>query len=96
MSSVTSRRSCADWSTRKASSKAATASCSKGTPGCSNVSRGKLSGQAFDALKDKPLGEDALEKVYGGKLPESHMANFFDCIGTARTRSRMSSRTTGR
>ena len=54
----------------------------EGDAGVFHVSRGKLSGQAFDALKDKPLAEDAMEKVYGGKLPESHMANFFDCIGT--------------
>ncbi|RLS56550.1 MAG: gfo/Idh/MocA family oxidoreductase [Planctomycetota bacterium] len=54
----------------------------EGTDGVFHVSRGKLSGQAFEALKDKPLGEDAMEKVYGGKLPESHMANFFECIGT--------------
>ncbi len=54
----------------------------EGTDGVFHVSRGKLSGQAFDALKDKPLPEDALSKVYGGKIPESHMANFFECIGT--------------
>ncbi len=54
----------------------------EGTDGVFHVSRGKLSGPAFDALKDKPLPEDALSKVYGGKIPESHMANFFECIGT--------------
>ncbi len=54
----------------------------EGTDGVFHVSRNKLSGPAHDALKDKPLAEDALDKVYGGKLPESHMANFFDCIGT--------------
>ena len=54
----------------------------EGAEGVFHVSRGKLSGQAWDAVKEKPLPEDALEKVYGGKIPESHMANFFECIGT--------------
>lgn len=54
----------------------------EGTNGVFHVSRSKLTGPAFDSLKDKPLSDGALEQVYGGKIPESHMANFFDCIGT--------------
>ncbi|MFO1005511.1 MAG: Gfo/Idh/MocA family oxidoreductase [Planctomycetaceae bacterium] len=54
----------------------------EGTEGVFHVSRSQLRGPAFDALMDKPLPEGALEKVYGGKLPESHMANFIECVGT--------------
>lgn len=43
------------------------------------VSRGSLKGKPVDELKDNPLPEDAIEKLYGGK-PTSHMANFFDCV----------------
>ncbi len=28
------------------------------------------------------MPKDALDKVYGGKLASSHMANFFDCVKT--------------
>ncbi len=34
----------------------------------------------IDALKDMPLPEDALEKVYGGKIPNMHFENFVQCI----------------
>jgi signal transduction histidine kinase len=44
------------------------------------VSRGNLRGTAIDALKDMPLPEDALSKLYKGKKPGSHMGNFFECI----------------
>ncbi len=46
------------------------------------VSRGALRGSAVDALADSPLPEDAITKLYKGKKPGSHMANFFDCIKT--------------
>ncbi|MFO1063129.1 MAG: Gfo/Idh/MocA family oxidoreductase [Pirellulales bacterium] len=46
------------------------------------VSRGALRGSAVDALADDPLPEDAITKLYKGKKPGSHMANFFDCIAT--------------
>jgi predicted dehydrogenase len=46
------------------------------------VSRGSLRGTAIDALADDPLPEDAITKLYKGKTPGSHMANFFDCIKT--------------
>jgi predicted dehydrogenase len=51
----------------------------EGEDGTIFVSRGSLKGKPVDALKDKPLPEDAIIKLYGGK-PTSHMANFFDCI----------------
>jgi predicted dehydrogenase len=44
------------------------------------VSRGNLRGSAVDSLKDSPLPEDAISKLYKGKKPGNHMANFFDCI----------------
>ncbi len=44
------------------------------------VSRGELKGPAVEALKDHPLPEGALEKLYGGKIPKTHMANFFDAV----------------
>jgi predicted dehydrogenase len=44
------------------------------------VSRGALRGSAVDSLKDSPLPEDAISKLYKGKKPGNHMANFFDCI----------------
>jgi predicted dehydrogenase len=46
------------------------------------VSRGALSGSAVDALKDDPLPDDAITKLYKGKKPGNHMANFFECIKT--------------
>jgi predicted dehydrogenase len=43
------------------------------------VSRSALRGSAFDALKDNPLPEGTLTKLYKGKKPGNHMANFFEC-----------------
>jgi len=51
----------------------------EGEKGTIFVSRGHLKGEPVDALKDHPLPEDAIEKLYGGK-PTSHMQNFFDCV----------------
>ena len=31
-------------------------------------------------LERNPLPDDALEGVYGGPLPGSHMENFFNCV----------------
>jgi predicted dehydrogenase len=51
------------------------------------VSRGKLSGEPVDALKDDPLPEDAIAKVYKN-LPmehnerKGHWANFLHCAKT--------------
>jgi hypothetical protein len=46
------------------------------------VSRGELKGSAVTEMKEKPLPEGALEKLYGGPIPKSHMQNLFDCIIT--------------
>ncbi len=51
----------------------------EGEKGTIFVSRGKLLGKPVDELKDNPLPEDAITKLYGG-VPTSHMANFFDCV----------------
>ncbi|GIW97020.1 MAG: NADH-dependent dehydrogenase [Pirellulaceae bacterium] len=53
------------------------------------VNRGKLVGAPVEALRDDPLPEDALEKVYKG-LPmefnerKAHWANFFYCVKNRR------------
>ena len=44
------------------------------------VSRGALRGSAVESLASSPLPEDAISKLYKGKKPGNHMANFFDCI----------------
>jgi predicted dehydrogenase len=49
------------------------------------VNRGKLEGIPVEQLEDDPLPEDALEKLYGGDLPASHMDNFIDCLRTRQT-----------
>jgi predicted dehydrogenase len=53
----------------------------EGDKGTFFVSRGALSGKPVDELKEHPLPEGAVEKLYGGK-PTSHMANFFSCTQT--------------
>jgi predicted dehydrogenase len=52
----------------------------QGTEGNLFVSRGRLTGSAVEALKDNPIPEGALVKLYKGKQPGNHMRNFFDCI----------------
>ncbi len=55
----------------------------EGTKGSFRVSRGKLEKGPADELKDNPLPEDALTKLYNGKTPgggNAHMKNFFDCM----------------
>jgi predicted dehydrogenase len=54
----------------------------EGTKGSLFVSRGALRGSAVDALKDDPLPEDAIVKLYKGKKPGNHMANFFECVAS--------------
>jgi predicted dehydrogenase len=44
------------------------------------VSRGALRGSAVDSLKDSPLPEGTISKLFKGKKPGNHMANFFECI----------------
>ena len=52
----------------------------EGSEGRFFVSRGKLVGKPIEELKENPLPDDAIVKVYGGKQPTSHMQNFFDCV----------------
>ncbi|RMG38863.1 MAG: gfo/Idh/MocA family oxidoreductase [Planctomycetota bacterium] len=51
----------------------------EGTKGRFFVSRGALKGRPVEELKDNPLPEDAIVKIYGGE-PTSHMENFFNCV----------------
>ena len=54
-----------------------------GTKGRFLVNRGKIVGEPVDALKDEPLPEDWLKRLYKGKTPaggNAHMHNFFDCV----------------
>ncbi|MBI1247422.1 twin-arginine translocation signal domain-containing protein [bacterium] len=56
-----------------------------GTKGRFLVNRGKLVGAPVDELKDKPLPDDAIAKIYGGHNPaprNAHMTNFFECVKT--------------
>jgi predicted dehydrogenase len=48
------------------------------------VNRGKLVGGPVEQLKADPLPQDALTKLYGCDVPESHMLNFMECIKTRR------------
>jgi predicted dehydrogenase len=52
----------------------------EGTEGRFFVNRGKISGKPVEDLKDNPLPDDAIEKVYGGKVSENHTANFVDAM----------------
>lgn len=52
----------------------------EGTEGRFFVNRGKIAGKPVEDLKDHPLPEDAIEKVYGGPVSENHTANFIDGI----------------
>ena len=52
----------------------------EGTDGRIFVNRGKLTGEAVDSMKDNPLKEETLNKLYKGKQPGNHMQNFFECI----------------
>lgn len=52
----------------------------EGTEGRIFVSRGKVAGKPVEDLKDNPLPEDAITKLYKGKQPGSHMGNFFECV----------------
>ncbi len=52
----------------------------EGTEGRFFVNRGKIAGKTIEDLKDNPLPEDAIEKVYGGPVSENHTANFIEGI----------------
>ncbi|MEI8383496.1 MAG: Gfo/Idh/MocA family oxidoreductase [Planctomycetota bacterium] len=50
----------------------------EGTEGRFFVNRGKLTGKPVEELKEKPLPEDAIEQIYGGKVSANHTANFIE------------------
>ena len=51
----------------------------EGTEGRLFVNRGKLTGKPVEEMmKDKPLPEGAIEKIYGGKVSANHTANFIE------------------
>lgn len=50
----------------------------EGTEGRFFVNRGKLTGKPVEDLKEKPLPEDAIEQIYGGKVSANHTANFIE------------------
>ncbi len=52
----------------------------EGTEGRLFVNRGKITGKPVDELKEKPLPEGAIEKVYGGPVSANHTANFTDAM----------------
>jgi predicted dehydrogenase len=54
----------------------------EGDKGRIHVSRERIKGRPYEELKDNPLPEDALVKIYKGRKPMGHMENFFDCIRT--------------
>ena len=50
----------------------------EGTEGRFFVNRGKLAGKPVEELKDNPLPEGAIEKVYGGPVSANHTVNFIE------------------
>lgn len=52
----------------------------EGDKGTLFVSRSKLIGAAAVALKEKPLSDELIKKLYKGKTPGNHMANFIQCV----------------
>ena len=52
----------------------------EGTKGRFFVNRGKITGAPVEELKDNPLPEGALEKVYGGPIPQNHSVNFIESM----------------
>jgi len=52
----------------------------EGTKGRFHVARNRIKGKPFEDLKDKPLPENAITELYGGKQPTSHMGNFIECV----------------
>ena len=52
----------------------------EGTEGRFFVNRGKITGKPVDELQEKPLPEDAIEKIYGGKVSENHSVNFIEAM----------------
>lgn len=55
-----------------------------GSEGRVFVNRGKLEGEPVDRLKDDPISRNAIQELYGGDVPASHMHHFLDCVRTGR------------
>ncbi len=56
----------------------------EGSEGRMLVNRGKIVGRPVEDLASNPLPDSALEDLYGCPVPQSHMANFMECIKTRR------------
>lgn len=54
----------------------------EGTKGRFFVNRGKIVGKPVEDLETNPLPDDAVEKVYGGKVSENHTANFIEAMNS--------------
>jgi predicted dehydrogenase len=52
----------------------------EGTKGRFFVNRGKITGKPVEELKESPLPDGAIEKVYCGKVSANHTANFIEGI----------------
>jgi len=52
----------------------------EGTKGRFFVNRGKITGAPVEELKENPLPEGAIEKVYGGSVPANHSVNFIESM----------------
>ena len=52
----------------------------EGTTGRFFVNRGTITGAPVEELKTKPLPENAIEEVYGGKVSANHTANFIEAM----------------
>ena len=52
----------------------------EGSKGNLFVTRSKITGPAFDELKEKPLSAQTILDVYKGKKTTNHMENFFECM----------------
>ena len=56
----------------------------EGTKGRFFVNRGKIVGKPIEDLKENPLPDGALEKVYGGAISANHTANLIEAINSGK------------
>ena len=54
----------------------------EGTKGRFFVNRGKITGTPVEELQTNPLPEGAIEKVYGGPIPQNHSVNFINSMNS--------------
>lgn len=52
----------------------------EGEKGTLFVSRSSLRGAAVDATKEEPIPPELITKLFKGKKPGNHMANFIECV----------------